>query len=232
MTAPTADASTDTATDTAQTPPASDGAPLEPPRFTVGPYKTLTVTYSARVTFPRYHLDPDCAGLERTPTEARTSRRFSGAYKLGEDTDGRPCRMCALEPTLIAVCKPRGNASRQLVTFTSQPSPDSPDTAMATYKWSVASESGQARLLRVAAALGLESTHAPGCGQVAFGAISRRSVPILGRNLRTWLLDGPASEVTTDAVETLWTILSDTTTASRAGAQDSLWRAAKLLSAP
>lgn len=162
--------------------------------------------------FPKYHLDKECTGLERVPLEHLASETYDDAFALGEDTTGRPCRMCSLERVLYTVLRPRAKGNRGsgkvFATFTSQSCPTNPDERLHRYRWRESSESGQERLVRVAEKLGLPTVYTSP-GPVSWGFLPVRGAEILSHNLRTELRPEVRTLPTRDVIECAWALLDD-----------------------
>lgn len=162
--------------------------------------------------FPKYHYDRNCSGLERVSPEKLASDVYEDAFLLGEDPDGRPCRMCTLERVLYTVLRPRahGNVGKDRVfaTFTSQSCPTSPDQKLHRYKWRESSPTGQERLRRIAGTLGLPVTFAS-CGPVSWGLLPVRGVEILSANLRTEVRPEVRELPSSEVLECAWALLDD-----------------------
>jgi hypothetical protein len=79
------------------------------------------------------------------------------------------------------------------VTFSGQGSPHEPQTWNADYDWGSVTDSGAARLRRLAAHCGLTVADTT-VGPVAHGLLPRRFVRVLAANLRLYeVSDGPAT---------------------------------------
>jgi len=204
----------------------------------VGPNKKVRVFYSANYTnrsrssLLKWHLDPVCSGLQYTPLEDRASSVLEGAKELcGDFGVARPCRICTLEPALKTLLKVRRGDRKTvtLATFSSQPAPDSRDVNLATYKWNSATESGTARIERVASHLGLETAFNPLCGRTVYGFVPSHAVSLLAGNLRTWVMPEETELPNKGAIECLWTLLNDAKSLHTRPGETALWEIAKKL---
>jgi len=187
----------------------------------------IEVSYSVWAPAPRWHIDPECQGLERTPPEARGTRIFTDAFALGGSEEGRPCRMCALESVLRTTLRPwrLPRNDLRLVTFTSQPLPNAlTDSPLVT-------PSGERRVRRLARALRLGTTSLPGVGVIAYGNVNRHAAPVLAANLRTHTLGRAVSRVPAETVECFWMLAGESPDADLASVTGryELWRTARLL---
>ena len=154
----------------------------------------LTCWYSTRTALPKYHLDPVCTGLDRVGPTWRGETQFASPLALTRDRAGRPCRHCALEAALGATwVAPWTHVGRtMLVTISGQGNPAEPSVGWETYVWSAVSETGAARLARLASLFGLRVDET--CvGPVATGWVSARFAKLLERNLRCYELAGDRS---------------------------------------
>jgi hypothetical protein len=210
--------------------------PREYPRT---PLRTpVRVWFSGRMRgaggYVKYHVDRRCSGLERTHREDLMHEVFADAFALGENDEGRPCRMCTLERVLYTVLRPRaaGNRDGGLVftTFTSQPCPTSPDVNLRRYKWRASSQTGQDRLHRIAAKLNL-STVTSSPGPVAWGFLPTRGADILAANLRTEVRPNVSDLPPADVMDCLWVLLDDNPPQLRNRSRDGVdpWELARLL---
>jgi hypothetical protein len=169
----------------------------------------ITVEYSTRLGFPKLHVDAGCEGLASTPEAARATLRFSSSEDLAAFEEGRPCRMCTLEPLLRTLLR-AGAEPAVLVTFTSQPNPSSPDDSVFSYNWGAVTASGTKRLIRLARAGGLEVCQTPSCGPAAYGLVSAETARALAWNLRTHTLIGSEAVPSREAIEIFWALSNDT----------------------
>jgi hypothetical protein len=170
----------------------------------------VTVVVSSRLKFPRFHLDESCEGLINTHVEARTHLTFADAYELGSCPDGRPCRLCALEPVLRAVLNTKKFPVREPVLFTAsaQSAPTREDVRLYDYEWATVSDSASSRLRRVARSSRTSST-LTSIGPVLYGIRDRRCVEVVSMNLRTAVAPNVDIELDELTVQTLWTLLTD-----------------------
>ena len=171
----------------------------------------VTVWYSERLPYPKYHFVRTCEGLERTPDEAVGERVFPDVFDLALDRDGRPCRMCALESVLVTALDRRKwiGAADVFVTSTSQANPRNPDSALARFEWGQWSDSGAARLRRLARRAGLTVT-ATVAGPVLWGWTDARTAACLAANLRSCVRTGVEPGSLDDAViEIAWALIND-----------------------
>lgn len=172
---------------------------------------TAWVSRSKSNVFPKFHLEPSCAGLARAavwPEEDSTLEivEHDDMTALGADLSGRPCRMCALERVLDVVLRPTDRRKRRV--FTSFTSQGNPEENLASYKFRASSESGQDRLVRVASRLGLPVVRAS-CGPVTYGFLPVTGAQILQRNLRSYSRPDVKQTPSGDVVECLWALLDD-----------------------
>jgi hypothetical protein len=162
--------------------------------------------------YPKFHLDRRCEGLERVSPGSLRNARYDDAFAVGEEQDGRPCRICCLERVLYTVLRLRavGNRGSRTVfaTFTSQPCPTARDQRLDRYRWRVSSDSGRDRLRRIAAALNLPAVTAEP-GPVCFGMLPERGARILARNLRTEIRTDLTTPPEGWVIETVWALLGD-----------------------
>lgn len=168
----------------------------------------VTVEYSTRVLFPKLHVGSDCPGFETTPDEARSPLMFTSVSELALFRDGRPCRMCALEPMLrtLLTC---GAGPAELVTFTSQPNPMSPESSVYSYRWGAVTQSGTRRLSRLVRDTKLETCQTPSCGPAAYGMVPAEAADALRWNLRTHTLPTQARIPQRESIETFWALIND-----------------------
>lgn len=172
---------------------------------------TAFVSRSSSNTFPKFHLDIGCSGLQRVvvwPEQDRTLTAvdYDSYHALGIDDTGRPCRVCALEQVLDVVLRPK--SKRHKLVFTSFTSQGNPDENPARYKFSASTESGQERLYRIANRLDLPVVRSSS-GPVAYGFLPHMSIPILRRNLRTFVRDDVTELPSGPTIECLWALLDD-----------------------
>lgn len=119
----------------------------------------LTVFHSSRLKYPKLHIVEDCDGLARTPEEARAQTTFTSVLEAATVDWARPCRLCALESVVITLGDPKGSPTRDTyVTFTSQASPRNQDASPLSFHWFDSTDSGVARLKRLARRLRLDVT--------------------------------------------------------------------------
>ena len=169
----------------------------------------IAAMFSARAPFPKYHIVDDCEGFASTPSEARLTRVFGDVVELGTFSEGRPCRMCALESVLVSVLDPRPHTERDMfVTFTSQANPKSKDASVFHYDWLHATESGTRRLRRLGRRGNLALTGTCS-GVVAYGFVSKDAADVLAANLRTVVIGHLAHLPGAPTIEVLWTLLGD-----------------------
>lgn len=189
----------------------------------------MSVTYSADLPYPSWHLDPECGGLEKVESERRGTRGFADAQALADDTDGRICRMCTLESLLRTILRREHDEPVRYVTFSSVPPRHSERRVPARTTVHGASESGEARLRRVAKTLGLETTPTPSSGLVAHGAVPVRALEALGTNLDTltlpWVRRTPGSE----HIQCFWILVDDQPGPLDTALRRDLWTTARLL---
>ena len=173
----------------------------------------ITVRYSLRLKYPKYHLDFKCEGLDSTPIEAQGELTFPNALALGLTTEGRPCRMCTLESTLITVLNPvpifseRSKEELIFCSFTSQANPSNPDSNIANFAWTKGTASGEARLRRVAEFCGMQ-TILTSAGIAAYGLTSVEAADVVSMNLRAVVR--PFDIVPSiETIECAWSLLND-----------------------
>ena len=173
----------------------------------------VTVRYSLRLKYPKYHLEFNCEGLDSTPIEAQGELTFPNALTLGLTTEGRPCRMCTLESTLITVLSPAPTFSEMskeglvFCSFTSQANPSNPDSNIANFAWTKATASGEARLRRIAELCGMQ-TILTSAGIAAYGLTSVEAADVVSTNLRTVIR--PFDKVPSiETIECAWSLLND-----------------------
>lgn len=198
----------------------------------------VTVVYSTRVHFPRLHIDENCETLEATPVEARGHLTFPDASTLGTYEDGRPCRVCCLEPVLRAVLKSRRAESVSntvLFTASAQANTTRADANLRSYNWAEASDSAQQRLRRVARTVELPTVQTA-AGLVIYGIRPQETVDLVRMNLRT-SISASVFEVSEETIQTLWTLLNDNPPELAFGPFDDadaggldLWQLASMLS--
>jgi hypothetical protein len=140
--------------------------------------------FSARVRFPKWHLDPECEGLDNVQEDWRATQTGSLLSLLTMER-GRPCRRCALERVLTASFNaPSVQRGRlQLVTFSGQPNPH--EKSPFSYEYREVSESGAQRLVQIAQAWNMETVLSTPAGPVAWGLLPERLGQLVARNLRT-----------------------------------------------
>lgn len=190
-----------------------------PPRARIlrGP---VIVTYTLNLPVPSWHLDPLCGGLEKVETERRGVREFANARAVGEDVDGRICRMCTLESLLRTLLRPVAGEPGRYVTFSSRP----PGTSSIG-----ATPSGEARLRRLAKTLGLETTSTATSGVVAYGTVPARAVDALSANLDTLTIPWVRSTPPSEHVQCFWILADDHTGPLDTALRRDLWTTARLL---
>lgn len=190
----------------------------------------ITTWASLRARWPKYHLDPACVGLEPVPEEARGTQRFASLLALAKVSDtelrGRPCRMCALETVLAhAWARPSMQAGPQVaVTFSSQGNPYEPMTWNAEYEWGTVTESGAARLQRLAAHCGLEVVETA-VGPVAHGVLPRRFARVLAANLRLYEVGELAASP--EQIMVFWSLATDAHDGCAPADAADAWRVAR-----
>lgn len=194
----------------------------------------VTVHYSTRPKYPKLHLVEDCEGLEATPPEARDAATFHSVRSLATTDWARPCRMCALESVLITCGDPKPAQERKVfVTFTSQATPRNPDASPLSFDWHAATDSGIARLRRLARRLNLSVTGSCS-GPVAYGMVNEDAAAAIAGNLRTVVRHDVVDVPSEAMIATLWTLLGDNPPelAEILGEEVDLdpWTAARLLS--
>lgn len=163
-------------------------------------------TWTSHGDPPKHHLDPGCDGLAHVSWRP-DERSWPSHLAVLRDGDGRPCRRCALEPSLVAAAAGRWawQGPRCAVTFSGQGSPgERYHHLVGPYQWAGVSETGAARLVRVAALLGLDVVDTD-AGPVAHGTATRRWARLLAGNLRCYDL-GDVLLGDREAVATFWTM--------------------------
>lgn len=171
----------------------------------IGP---VEVAFSGRLRFPKFHIDHDCEGLERTPAEARLEKSYANASELGLDFSGRPCRQCSLESVLLTTLAPRPRVKKVFVTATSQSNPLDPGAKIYNYRWRESTESGRARIIRLAKALNFEIASTP-AGPALYGFVPFSAAAILSHNLRTVIRREITEMPSAQVVEVAWTLYGD-----------------------
>lgn len=173
----------------------------------------VTVTYSLRVRYPKFHISSECEALEATHEEAQRSRTFPSATDLGLSDEGRPCRICTLESVLVTVLDPRRAPEiaieevKVFLSFTSQANPANPDSKITNFEWGKATASGQARVRRVALRSRLSRT-VTSSGLAAYGLVSTTAAEVVAKNLRSVVRDSDAVP-TAEVIECVWVLLND-----------------------
>lgn len=204
------------------------GETYRPPRARIL-RAAASVTYSTDLAHPSWHLDPACGGLEKVESERRGIREFSDAWALAGDTDGRICRMCTLESLLRTILRNRVSEPLCHVTFSSMPPRRSGKRTPSRTTVHGATESGEARLRRLAKTLGLATTPTPTSGLVAYGEVPVRALDALGTNLDTltlpWVRRTPASE----HIQCFWILVDDHEGPLETALRRDLWTTARLL---
>lgn len=163
----------------------------------------LEVWYSERHGWPKWHASWTCPGLEHA--SAIVSREFDGLIAAATDDAGRPCRMCLLEPALVLALRQDAGGQGTLTTCSSQ---GNPRERGKRFRFDDASESGMARLSRVAAAAGVPTAHAV-VGPVLYGFFSPDTRTLLARNIRTLAVPGVADLPSPEVVASAWTLWND-----------------------
>lgn len=152
----------------------------------------VEVLYATNPDYPKFHLTAGCKGLGRVKIHDGAddadiaAHEFTSWQQLAEHTDGRPCRVCTLEKVLDLCLQAHGTIhpdrdDARFVTFSGQPTPRE---HLRRYKWREVSDTGRARLQRIAQRSDLQLTHT-GVGPVAFGVLPEAVIDVLTRNLRT-----------------------------------------------
>ena len=184
---------------------------------------SVTVWFSSRIKYPKLHLVRDCEALLTTPDEAVGTSEFASVFDLAITTVGRPCRMCALESVLLTVLHPDRRRSGQPVFFTSssQANPLNPDAGIRSFNWSKATESGEARLQRVARRSALPTTRT-NAGIVVWGWTDQRGAAALAANIRTVVRPDHNGDVNSSIIEIAWSLLNDTPPELQGDSEDNL----------
>lgn len=164
------------------------------------PAGSVGVWISSNAKNPKLHRVRRCEGLERVAAPQRIW--FASLRILAEYDLARPCRTCALEEALKEVLAAE-KTQPVFVTFTSQ---GCPTEDLRRFRFSVATESGKARLRRVAAAAGLGTVESE-LGPIAYGFVSHAGAQILKRNLRTLVRPEIAKLPPPETIEVLWGLL-------------------------
>lgn len=172
---------------------------------------TVTVWYSMRVKYPKLHLIRDCEALTTTPDEAVGTCDYPNVFDLATTSGSRACRMCTLESVLMTVLHPdrRRNGAPVFFTSSSQANPLNPDAGLSSFNWSKATESGEARLARVARRSALPTTRT-NAGIVMWGWTDQRGAAALAANLRTVIRPDHSGDISSTIVEIAWSLLNDT----------------------
>lgn len=178
-----------------------------PAKRPVGAWQIVRDTPYRDQVGPKIHLRRTCEGLEHVRLASLRRLRFASLADLGESTDARPCRMCGLEKVLLSVLRPTAHEASVFVTFTSQ---GNPAENLRSFAWKASTESGSARLARLAERLGLPTGEAS-CGRFAYGFLPVSGAEILSRNLRTVIrpdYTGPGLPDLT-VMECAWALLAE-----------------------
>ena len=182
----------------------------------------IDVYYSTAQSFPRMHLDERCSAFEQVAATAKHMITYAGAYELGTVDSARPCRVCCLESVLRTVLHPQWGkehpstalneyADADLEVFfstTAQPCPERPDSSLSGYKWGDSTDSGRARIMRIAerSALGVAQTI---IGPALYGIREQRVVWVVQMNLRTAIAPSVVTDNADGVVSTVWTLFND-----------------------
>lgn len=163
---------------------------------------------------PKFHIDEGCDGLKRANWDLQTARRFPSVTSLLERAEGRPCRSCALEPFLVRYLRsPQTRASKQrptipggrsVVMFSSQANPLEGNPH--NYRYRSATESGAARLRRIAAELGLPTVDTA-AGPVTWAKLTAQAASAVATNLRTIVAPAHVGDLDEMLVQTVWSML-------------------------
>jgi hypothetical protein len=97
----------------------------------------------------------------------------------------RPCRNCAME--LVVDLASREGKRDTPVTFSGQYQPD--EGGVDVFEWDNVTQSGDARLVRIAERLGLDTIRSAS-GTVAYGLVTPKLASVLDRNVRSYRLEG------------------------------------------
>lgn len=197
--------------------------PYRPARARIlrGPVPT---TYSTNLTFPSWHTDPLCGGLERVERDHLDVRTFPDAASLAADDEGRICRMCTLESLLRTVLRPKSGEPQVYVTFSSKAPVSGPSR-----RTTPPTTSGETRLRRLAKTFTFETTTAPNSGIVAYGYVPVRALDALATNLDTLALPWVRRTPSNEHVQCFWTLVDDHDGHLDAAGRRDLWRTAGLL---
>lgn len=167
--------------------------------------------YSVKAKEPKLHLEVSCEGLSRIRVDPAGDdtglgiTEFPSMRSLGQCQWARPCRMCALERVIDGVLRPTGRDKTVFATFSSQPSYGADSERFLENN---VSETGRARLVRIAERLELATVEAK-VGPVAYGFLPATGVKVLARNLRTQSTTTVAEMPATGFMVTFWTFLDD-----------------------
>lgn len=169
--------------------------------------------FSASANPRKYHLSPDCSALDRLrelgydPADKLEVTRFGTLAKLAADPDGRLCRVCALERTLVSVLRRRGDEPMTFITASAQKSAgeafDRFGRTRTGYRFDTCTESAATRLQRIGARTGLPVVHTS-VGPVIYGFVPTRAVGVLTRNLRTIVRPEVTAVPTPDVISVVW----------------------------
>jgi len=174
---------------------------------------------SAKVKWPKLHLEILCNGMSRQRVTTRVETRGELVVAYGAPTpegraiahdvnawgpkahslklfggmdleaivahEYRPCRNCALEQVLDLALNSEATATVP-VTFSGQFVPE--EIGVNVFEWEAISQSGVARMRRIAARSGLQVTDTV-IGPVVYGLVAPSTYQLLARNLRTYRLD-------------------------------------------
>lgn len=173
----------------------------------------IEVLFSEKASPRKYHLSADCTALDRLrelgydPAEKLARTTFTRRADVAEDPEGRPCRNCALEQTLVPLLRRRGEEPMTFVSVSAQKSPGEAFTRLgrrrADYAFDTCTESAAARLLRIGARTGLHVTHAT-VGPVLYGFVPTRAVDAVVRNLRAIVRPEVTALPKEEAVSVVW----------------------------
>jgi hypothetical protein len=155
---------------------------------------TFFCSFKSRNGNPKLHLEWECGtvGKDGTPrvlkSPAKTELAPMGITKINQH-EYRPCRVCALEQVL-GLASSTGRP-RTAVTFSGQFLPE--EEGANSFKWDEVSNTGAARLERVAKQTGLHTTYTSS-GPVAYGVVTLQMLKALKKSLRVYELYPPCSK--------------------------------------
>ena len=178
---------------------------------------SVEALFSGTASIRKYHLTADCSALDRLrelgydPEHHLSRVAFGTLANLAANPDGRLCRVCALERTLVSVLRRRGEEPTTFITASAQKSPGEAFTQSgslrAGYRFDTCSDSAADRLRRIGSRTGIPVTSST-VGPILHGFVPTRTVDVLTRNLRTMVRPEVRTPPEPGAVAMVWSMFA------------------------